>query len=366
MLDHATVWGTIDFSHRLVATRAFFHKRFRELFGSEPPHESFIAWYLSRSSSDISVRRPPDIPNLDPIVRFAEMRSCLPVHVSNVALQFEKDILSFWMDYHLDTRNDWLFVYFTDGSVNVQYPDESLSFDVPEASLHFLSRSYTGDCFARDVGVLFMKYDSLFGFGKGEGRGWHLSVPDGFYSIITSELHVSCELFASPINRRASNYFSLFSSDSVFGSFGDYFESPTSLTDFLALMGNPARLSVEANPPFQPLLMMRFAHRLTRLLSDSDEEGYDFLCVCIVPNWCKCEPIVFLRESSFLIHSILLTQGDHKFKPGWVDGEQVETDPAYWKNAQTLILVLGSMAARDRHNVSEDLERRIRESWRPQ
>jgi len=365
MLEKDSVWDAIAFSMMIISARAFFHNRFQDCFGSAPPHEAFISWYLSRICSGSFETQNSDLPELDPMIRFIEKRSCKSISVSHVVRLFEEDVLSFMRDYRANIRSDWLFSYFKGSSVNVDYPQESLSYEIPNTSLSILSESYKGACFALDVSIMFMKYDSLFGFEMGEGRGWHLSVPDQFYSIIESEFDVDCELFGSPVNRRASRYFSLFSSDCVFGSLGDFFKSPVNLSSFLSLVGSPARLTVEANPPFQPLLMMRFARRLTQLLSDADGARYDFFCVCIVPDWPKCEPIEFLRQSPFLIHSISLEKGEHKYKPGWADVRVYEADPRYWKNTETLILLLGSMSTRARYNVDEDLERRIKQSWKP-
>jgi len=350
-----------------VSTSAFFNKRFRGLFGSDPPHEAFIGWYLSICSaenirSELGVSNC-EFPGLDPLIRFAEKRACLSISLPVMTELFNRELVSFWNHFDDNLQREWVFAYINTTSVYFEFPNNSFVYDLPAGVLASLEHAHKGDCLSRDISIMFFKYDALFGFTQGQGRGWQLSVPDQFYSIMSSEFDVECEIFASPINRRATNYFSLFESDSTFGSFGNFFGSPSNLAGFLSLMGNPNRLTVEANPPFQPLVMMRFAHRLTQLLSEASATGYDFMCICILPNWPQCDPILFLRKSPYLFHCITLPKGEHKFKPGWSDVEIFEADPAYWKNSETLVLFLGSDAARLRYNISETLEARIRQSW---
>ena len=360
-----STWINLGFCRKLVLARHHFQARLTDVFRCVPPHEAFVGWILSLCSSDSDGELDfdaRDFPNLNPLLRFVQQRACVSVDLVEAVNQFSIDMASFWNDCDCEIRRrEWLCAYTERDSIHLSYPDDLHEFNVPSATLAELRVKHQGSCFARDVALLYMKYESLFGFGVGEGRGWQLSIPDAFYHFLESEFQVCCEFFASPINRRCVYYFSLFSSDSAFGSLGNFFRSPPSLQGLLSLVGNPDHLTIEANPPFQPLVMMRFAKRFTRLLSEADDVGYGLLGVVILPHWPTCEPIEFLTNSPYLIHSVLLAKGEHKYKPGWADVEVFEADPAYWKQSETLILFLGSAKSRHMHSFMTDFE--IRRTW---
>ena len=372
MLDNEVgIWESLSFANKIRQFRVAFRTLFRKQAGADPPHEAFVSWFLSMCSSgrvDIESEnihfQISDYPSLDPWKYAFSRSSCSSVSILEAIETLSRELSRVWNNYSCSMVNrDWITATVEGDSVRISYPEDDINHPIPHEVLEHLSRTHRGGCRAADIAVLYHKYDALFGFSNGEGRGWHLTIPDEFYDILINRFNLSCELFASPINRRSSHFFSLFASDSAFGSLGNFFSAPTNFTDFKCLFGDPPSLTLEANPPFQPLVMMRFAVRILELIKAADACDYTLLCVVVFPNWPACDPVRLLLSTPYLLRSIKLEKGAHKYKPGWGDIVSYEADRAYWERSESLVLFLGSAKARLSYSIDDELESRMRQSW---
>jgi hypothetical protein len=110
------------------------------------------------------------------------------------------------------------------------------------------------------------------------------------------------ECFASPLNSRYALHCSAFlDTDACFGSLGSFL-------NFYPISG-----SFEANPPFEPVVMLAMVQHMELLFSKA-EGSLSFIVV--VPGWKECEAFQLLTASAFTQKAVPIAQADHGFCDG--------------------------------------------------
>jgi phosphorylated CTD-interacting factor 1 len=136
-----------------------------------------------------------------------------------------------------------------------------------------------------------------------QGHGFQAAVCEQSFDALLRHMQVSFECFASPLNSRYGKYCSAFpDTDVYFGSVGSFF-------DFYPKSG-----SFEANPPFEPVVMLKMINHIHKLL-DGSKEPMSF--VIIVPGWTECESWGLIDNSKYKTRDMeLLAKDDHGFCDG--------------------------------------------------
>ena len=358
-----------NFIRRCGYLRDTYRQFFLKQCGSDAPFESLTAWFLYQFSANSPPRYPEylveSIPTRDssPLTRFLKYSLCRPITLADAAYSLECFLKSAWNESLRNCLGEYECLengLLSCSTSSRQWLKES--FYLSDRLLLSLSQKYRGTSFEVDVYLLFKYYDAVFGFKRGEGRGWHLSIPASFHSPLEAEFGVCCEVFASPVNSQSPYYFSLFEEvDAAFSSLGNFFNPrhTGSLDSFRALFGCPAFLAIEANPPFEPLLMIRMLAVLENLLTEAVQCQYRLLFALVLPDWSVCDAVEKAKVSSFTRHTISLPKGTHEYSNGWPYHSPVIGRRPVWNDSDSVVVFMSSESM----DISDELATRIRLSW---
>lgn len=327
-----------SFASRVTHLRRQYEIYFKKVCGSAAPYESLTAWFLFQfcesSWSSAQKYRIEQLPirGRSPLLRYLRYTMCRAVDVNDAANAIDSFLVEIWNE-----SEKGLFSNKT--KLPRTLTDLQTIFDVSANLLDRLHARYIGLDFESDLVYMFVNYDSLFGFSRGEGRGWQLSIPPSFHALLVSEFSVTCEAFASPVNTQSVSFYSLFSEDICFGSLGNFFAARSTPT------------VMEVNPPFEPLIMDRTVTKLEeQLLNDKH------LFVVILPIW---GPIERVESSAFFQESIHLEKGHHEFTNGWPYHAPVSGPRPVWNDSASVICILSNM----NFTLTDDLIERLKNSW---
>lgn len=151
---------------------------------------------------------------------------------------------------------------------------------------------------------LVKRYENFFSEGSIQSSAMHSSLPWECFEVLSQELSVNHECYASPFNSQLKNFCS------AFGDIDPYFGSSGSFLDFYPISG-----SYEVGPPYTEYAMEKMAMHVVNLLQSS-QEPLSF--VVIVPDWRL--PLSQYQEnienSIFLRDSIVLKGSEHLYNVG--------------------------------------------------
>lgn len=204
--------------------------------------------------------------------------------------------------------------------------------------------------FAYRVFALLMRYESL------GGSGYQAALGEDAFDALKSNLGVSCEVFASPLNCRYGSFCSqFFDMDKYFGSLGSFFSDKF----------EPTRGSFEMNPPFVPETISKAVDKAESLLRRARESEEPLSFVVVVPAWKECKFWQALSKSEFLRipAADIIAAEDH----GFVDGAQ-HSRPARERHRvssyDTGVFYLQSPAAADAWTCTKTVRNRVLEKMK--
>jgi len=176
--------------------------------------------------------------------------------------------------------------------------------------------------------------------------GYHAAIPEGLFNLLTKNLNINHELFASPFNCYSDlmNYCSAYyDTDKYFGSKGNFFSM---YTDLFKDGG-----SFEANPPFLEEHMIALSKIITNVLKNDVPLSF----VIIFPTWKDSIAYKMLYEDSnnILPNKVLLfEEGKHHY----VQSSQ------FWNklgskrisNSKSCIFILQNKKGKEKYNLTEN------------
>lgn len=137
-----------------------------------------------------------------------------------------------------------------------------------------------------------------------DGKGLQWAVPSKLLDYFKQTLKCNTELFASPINAYYDHYYSLFHSDYVFGSSGNFFTAPES--DFKSG-------TYQVNPPFIDSLFTKTTTKLLKLLAIAEQNGEKLTFIYIMPEWSDFPTYYMVMDSPYCIKNIELRADNHYY-----------------------------------------------------
>jgi hypothetical protein len=150
--------------------------------------------------------------------------------------------------------------------------------------------------FHRRLFCVLARYHSI------QGHGFQAACTEHVFDVLHGHFGVNLECFASPLNSRYALHCSAFpDTDACFGSLGSFF-------NFYPTSG-----SFEANPPFEPVVMLAMVQHMELLFSKADGP---LSFVVVVPGWKESEAFQLLTASAFTKKAVPIAQADHGFCDG--------------------------------------------------
>lgn len=211
-----------------------------------------------------------------------------------VADQVFTDLINQCLNYKESIGDDNSGVHITRYEIGnqVYFWDNNKDFSqsIKSSKYQALKSRYSGDTSDQDIWRLLVQY-SLLG-----DNGLQLTTRPEVLDFINRHMGCDTELFASPINAKLKNYYSLFSSDKAFGSNGNFFQ-----IDRLA----PG--TYYANPPFIEKIFEMSYQKIKGWLDLSDI--YTFIYV--MPDWKDFDCFQNMMKSKYLIHHLELPDASY-------------------------------------------------------
>ena len=135
-----------------------------------------------------------------------------------------------------------------------------------------------------------------------QGHGFQAACTEHVFDVLHRRFGVNMECFASPLNSRYASHCSAFpDTDACFGSLGSFFQF------------HPKQGSFEANPPFEPYVMLAMVNHMEVLFKKATG-ALSFIVV--VPGWKESEAFQRLKASKWNKKSLPIAQKDHGFCDG--------------------------------------------------
>jgi hypothetical protein len=156
-----------------------------------------------------------------------------------------------------------------------------------------------------------------------EGKGLQWSTPPPVTQTLQSQLNCQTELFASPLNNTYPYYYSLFPTERMFGSLGNFFRQQPTLLEG----------SYQVNPPFIDAVFTKTTYQLLAWLTRAQQHNRELTFVYIMPNWDNFLTRDLLLYSRFCVSRIELRPMQHYYY-------QTATDSYIQARFGTLVLIL--------------------------
>jgi hypothetical protein len=178
---------------------------------------------------------------------------------------------------------------------------------------------------------------TLYNLFDAHGLQW--AVPPKVMNLLQTNIGCYTELFASPLNAYNNNYYSLFPTDKVFGSLGNFFTAPYS---------NFIEGSYQVNPPFIDPLFTRTTEKILELLDIADANKKDLTFVYIMPQWDDFITYNMVSEARFCVKKIRLFPNSHFYY-------QYDTDTYIRARFGTNIFFLSTNVKCCTHSLEKDI-----------
>lgn len=139
------------------------------------------------------------------------------------------------------------------------------------------------------------------------GQQW--AVPRTWFEAMESQgFKISMEAFASPFNRTADKYCSLFEEDIRLGSMGNFFKITYEMLNI-----NNEIFTMLVNPPFIELYLTSAAEKINSLLDQAASSGKKMVVVFNGPGWDDADFVKILKASKHLKAAHKLKSLDHSY-----------------------------------------------------
>ena len=146
------------------------------------------------------------------------------------------------------------------------------------------------------------KINALYNILDGASLQW--SIPHKLFDFLHMEFNCDTELFASPFNCYYKKYYSLYPSDTYFGSRGNFFRAPEK--DFI-------EGCFQINPPFIDILFSKVSECVLSYLDTADENGKKLTFIYVMPDWSEVDGYDILVESKYCNAAITINARDHYY-----------------------------------------------------
>lgn len=182
----------------------------------------------------------------------------------------------------------------------------SISFDQVPITIRLLNRVYNKmkKLYKGDPDLfLFSLFECCFNYYILDGKSLQWSLPNNVFSYMT-DIGLSGELFASPMNSYSNVYYSIFHVDRFFGSGGS----------FINLINNQLMIEsgglFEVNPPFIEDI---FNHSLVVIFDILDKSKSSLGFIYIMPVWDNFEAYDNITSSKYYINHVTIDKYKHNY-----------------------------------------------------
>jgi hypothetical protein len=200
--------------------------------------------------------------------------------------------------------------------------------------IHEIGNNYYN--FNKRIFNLLCRYNTLY------SPGYQAGLPTQIFDLLSSELDVQHELFASPFNVSLRNYSSAYiDTDSHFGSKGNFYH----IYNYLFKNGG----SFEANPPFIEDHMILMA-----LIIDYSLKTivHPLSFVIVIPTWIDNLCYKLLKLSKFLVKDMHFERLEHFYQ----NGGNYKDDNYSTKNAsnKTTVFILQNEQGKVKYEITDE------------
>jgi hypothetical protein len=178
----------------------------------------------------------------------------------------------------------------------------------------------------------FYMFEVGFNYYILDGHSLQWCIPPKVFEVLSSQLNVKTELFASPTNVNLPLYCSLFVVDKMFGALDNFFN----LDSQQVLEG-----TFEINPPFIDKLFLRSSEIIIKFLEQSQKSGRDLMFIYIMPGWLDSKGYQLLTKCQYLIDEIIFDANTHSYY-------QSSNDRMIEANFESHVMIVGTEASRVR------------------
>jgi phosphorylated CTD-interacting factor 1 len=194
--------------------------------------------------------------------------------------------------------------------------------------------------FLNRVFCLLARYQTI------QGHGFQAAVCEKAFVVLSQDMEVTLECFASPLNSTFGLHCSAFyDTDACFGSLGSFFDL------------HPTQGSFEANPPFVLAVMDAMLVHIAKLF-EAATGPLSF--VVVVPAWEEASFHTALSQSAQLRRKIIIAKGDH----GFCDGASHQRQDRYMDSPyDTLLFVLQNETGACKWPCTDGIEKRLRSGF---
>lgn len=179
-----------------------------------------------------------------------------------------------------------------------------------------------------------------------QGHGFQAAVAEKAFVILSQDMGVTLECFASPLNSTFALHCSAFhDTDACFGSLGSFFDL------------NPTQGSFEANPPFVLAVMDAMLVHVHKLF-EAATGPLSF--VVVVPAWEEASFHTNLSQSAQLRRKIVIAKEDH----GFCDGASHQRQDRYQDSPyDTILFILQNKTGARKWPCTDAIEQRLRSGF---
>ena len=207
----------------------------------------------------------------------------------------------------------------------------------------------TDECILADAYCTLARVSALQG-GDPRAGGMQAACVPAVFDLLSSELGVELELFASPLNCNFRYFCSAaYDVDAPFGSIGSFHSSN--------LDEQFSSGAYFANPPYEAGAVSAATNRIEELIVKAEATGKELTFLVVLPHWPDKLCWKNLTSSSHATAVLTLPQSMHGFCEG---GQHYR--PTLWRrsNHDTSVVVLQSLRAAKRSPFTPRLERELR------
>ena len=183
---------------------------------------------------------------------------------------------------------------------------------------------------------LFYLFEYSFNYYLLDGKSLQWSIPTEVFDSL-SKYDLRGELFASPVNKYCSTFYSLFEVDKFFSSQGNFFSLSTNKM--------PSGL-YEVNPPFIEEIFTKSTQLILNHLEYQTEPlGF----IYIMPGWVDLDGYNNLKNSRYYAGEVLLDKNRHCYF-------QSSNNKHIMASFETIVIVIGNDSFTQKYKIANILE----------
>lgn len=211
---------------------------------------------------------------------------------------------------------------------------------------------YGGSNFDGDLATMLLRYSSMMNVSKEAkfaGTNLHAALPPNVFQMLQTNISVSMECFASPLNATLDKFLSAFpDTDIPFGSQGSFFTYEFS-TDG----------SYEANPPFTEDMFMSMTTRLNTILEEGEQKGLALSFFVIVSAW-EGEEMDILYKNKWSKFSMRIEKESHKY----IGGQQHLQSGEFSASFDTYATILQTTKGNEKYPIPTNMNVLIKNTFK--